>query len=290
MLTPTNLGEKIYAGNGGSHDDSHACLYVRRLVSGLPRAKREARRFLVLQFWLDDSGKEKLPIFVLAGYAASVEEWSAFADDWQALLDKEPKLDYIKAYEAFGFRKQFKGWSEFHRDRRLMEFVPLIRKYSNRGLAFTIGHNHFSDKNDPVWGFKQPYMFAYITALSGLLKFAQDNPAKEKIEVIFDNGVVHRRQAKAAYKELFRRLPKDATDLLDRDEPRFEDDKKFNPLQAADLLAHCVRARSDPNPLYDRVRVSPIYNALMRGVAILPIDEAVSLYKERTKKMLSGGL
>lgn len=289
MLTPTKEDRSVYLGNSRTRTEDHASVYVRRLVSGLSRARREARRFLVLQFWLDDSGKEQMPIFVLAGYAASVDEWTVFADEWQALLDKEPKLDYIKAYEAFGFRKQFKGWNEFHRDKRLMEFVPLVEKYSNRGLAFTIGHNHFRDKSDPVWGFKQPYMFAYITALTGLLRFAQGNPAKEKIEIIFDNGVVHRRQAKAAYKELFHRLPKDVTDLLDRDEPRFEDDKKFNPLQAADLLAHCVRARSDPNPLYDRVRVSPIYNALMRRVAILPIDEAIPTYKERTKKVLKGG-
>lgn len=82
-----------------AHGDEYACLYVRRLVSGLPSQDR-SRCFAVLQFWLDDSGKGQPPVFVLAGYVARVEQWNAFADEWQIFLNQNPRLEYIKGYEA----------------------------------------------------------------------------------------------------------------------------------------------------------------------------------------------
>jgi hypothetical protein len=239
----------------------------------------------MLQVWLDDSGKANPPVFVLAGYFAYADDWIAFAHRWQTLLDVEPRLKYIKAYEAFGLRGEFKGWEAGARDTRLIQFLTPIFTYCRLSVAFTVDHRHFADKRDPVWGFKNAYMFTYISALTGVLRFVATKLPHETIEIIFDNGVVHPKQAQSAYKELFGRLPKQATDRLARKEPRFEDDKDFNPLQAADLLAHCVRAKYDPNPLYERVRASPIYERLMERVFILSIDRKVASFKERVKRV-----
>jgi len=223
----------------------------------------------VLQIWFDDSGKGHGPVFVLAGYLAPVEDWCGFADEWKAVLGKEPnKLDYLKGYEAFGLRKQFKGWTETDRDQRVAEFLPLIDKYSGKGLAIVIPHDQF-DKilKQSFQPFRNPYMFAYALSFSVMLHFAHGNPAREPIELIFDEDVIKRKQAEKAYKEMFRVYPADVTGLLGRKEPRFENDKQFNPLQASDLLAYCVRARHESDPRYDRVRESPIYDALAGGTA-----------------------
>ena len=116
--------------------------------------------------WFDDSGKGHGPVFVLAGYLATVEDWCAFADDWKTLLHQGPKpLSYIKGYEAFGFNKQFIGWNETDRDARLTEFLEIVDRYSSKGLAIVIPHDLFDKilKQD-IQGFKNPYMFASVVA------------------------------------------------------------------------------------------------------------------------------
>jgi len=226
----------------------------------------------VLQVWFDDSGKGHGPAFVLAGYLADVESWVSFAKRWDSLLKSSDNgrksLEYVKGYEAFGFRDQFKGWTERERDDRLMEFMALIDDCSSRGLAIVISHDSFGKiLAQPFQPFKNPYMFAYALSFSVMLHFAHGNPSKERIELIFDNDVIKRKQAEKAYKEIFRVYPSDVTALLGRSEPRFEDDKQFNALQASDLLAYCVRARYESGTKYEQVRRSPIYETLAGGTA-----------------------
>ena len=219
----------------------------------------------MLQIWFDDSGKDgKSPVFVLAGYLATVEDWCGFADDWKTLLHQGPKpLDYIKGYEAFGFNRQFIGWNEIDRDARLREFLDITDRYSSKGLAIVIPHDLFTKiLRQTFQPFKNPYMFAYALCFSIMLHFAHGNPDREPIELIFDRDVIKRRQAENAYKDIYRVYPPEVTALLGRVEPRFEDDKEFNPLQASDLLAYCVRVRYETDSRFDAIRRSPIYKSL----------------------------
>lgn len=223
----------------------------------------------MLQIWFDDSGKGHGPVFVLAGYLATVEQWVGFADDWNALLHRKPRrLEYLKGYEAFGFNKQFLGWTPDDRDVRLMEFLRIVDTYSGKGLAIVIPHDIFARiLKQTFQPFMNPYMFAYALSFSVMLHYAHGNPAREPIELIFDEDVIKRRQAEKAYADMFRVYPPDFTDLLDRKEPRFENDKMFNPLQAADLLAYCVRVRYESEPRFDLIRRSPVYESLAGGIA-----------------------
>jgi len=151
-----------------------------------------------------------------------------------------------------------------------MEFMPIIDDCSGKGLAIVIPHDPFArilkQKFQP---FKNPYMFAYALSFSVMLHFAHGNPSRERIELIFDNNVIKPKQAEEAYKEIFRVYPPDVTALLGRSEPRFEDDKKFNALQASDLLAYCVRARYESGAKYEQVKRSPVYEVLAGGPAKL---------------------
>lgn len=89
------------------------------------------------------------------------------------------------------------------------------------------------------WYFKQPYFVAFDCVFGGVLRYARNRKQFEKVEFIFDNGLVDRRNLAFAYSPLLRSLGDDA--LLIEGEPQFRDDKAFAPLQAADLLAWHVR-------------------------------------------------
>jgi hypothetical protein len=242
----------------------------------------------MLQVWLDDSGKGQMPAFVLAGYFAPVENWINFSDEWKALLAKPSRpLSYIKGYEAFGLRRNFKGWNVSDRDERLLEFVPLIQKHSGRGIAFVIDHAAFDQIIEQAESspFRNPYTLAYFLSLATILPIVQEFFPSEKIDIVFDRDVVNRRQAEAAYEHLFTRAPQLAARLA-RDEPRFDDGHIFMPLQAADLVAHCIRADHDPDPKYVRVRNSPVFGALRDIVtALVTVDpEQMQYWRTRVEK------
>jgi hypothetical protein len=239
----------------------------------------------MLQVWLDDSGKGQLPAFALAGYLGTVDDWMDFSDKWWTLLNEDPKLDYIKGYEAFGLRGEFKGWTPEDRDQRLLKFVPLIKKYSGKGFALMIGHEPFNTivKDAPGTPFRTPYTFAYAMSLSTLLQLAPDINPKGLIDIVFDRDVIKRRQAENAYCAIFKVWPAEITSRLARREPKFEDDKSFVPLQAADMLAHCIRAYFDPHVRYQRVRESAVLPALREIPTALAIIGARHLHYMRSR-------
>ncbi len=256
----------------------------------MARRDREGRRCLVLQPVLDDSGKDGISVaFTIAGYVATVDEMSTLAGEWRRLLDEPPKLAYIKGYEAFGLNREFAGWSEQDRDARLLKFVTAIADCSRKGLAFVVDRTPFDRiKNlrdvDRVY-FKDPYDLMYALSFAALLQMLPDFD-EEHADLVFDRGLVTRRQAKRAYERMFAYWPAKITDRLLRKEPHWEDDQQFLPLQAADLLAYCVRAGRDPDPRHDRVRNSPVYSALRAVPTVLAyIDDARAQYlKDRITK------
>jgi len=79
---------------------------------------------MVLQGFFDDSGNEPTsPIFVLAGFITTNQQWAAFSDEWQLALDEPPRLKYFKMAEAEHCRGQFsktKGWINENLDARLL--------------------------------------------------------------------------------------------------------------------------------------------------------------------------
>jgi hypothetical protein len=269
-------------GHWGCGDD-RPCIFVRTLVSGLANEDRKRWRFLVLQPALDDSGKDGLsPAFTIAGYVATVDEMMALADEWKRLLNEHPKLDYIKGYEAFGLNRQFAGWTQKDRDSRLLKFVTAIMHCSGKGLAFVTDHPAFDlienlKDADGVY-FKDPYELMYLWSFSQLLQMLPDFGEKQA-DLVFDRDLATRRQANRAYKRIFAEWPTEITSRLLRKEPHWEDDKQFLALQAADLLAYCVRAGRDPDLRHDRVRKSPVYAALRAiPTVLLDIDDGRAQY------------
>lgn len=156
-----------------NHDqcsDDKACLQIRSLFSGMPRELRERARLVVLQAWIDDSGKEgkaQSPVYVLAGFSAQKDIWEDFADEWQDELRQSPRLRYLKASDAYNLEGEFgydKGtntvseWVRVHgrgntsaRDARLSRFVKIIAKHlapdprESYGLTWMLSHREYED-------------------------------------------------------------------------------------------------------------------------------------------------
>ena len=195
----------------------------------------------MLQVFVDDSGRGENadnPTFVLAGYIGRVRNWEAAADDLQRIMRKNPKLLYLKGKEAAALNRNFKGWDAKERDAKLTEMIAVLNKY--RMIAISIGVT-YRDFNRilvmPKGIMKNPYALAFCNMVTWILDSAAENPLREKIELIFDQGLIGREpNINAAYEGIMERLPKRMTDLL-IGRPRFEDDKCFLPLQMADLFA-----------------------------------------------------
>jgi hypothetical protein len=222
----------------------------------------------VFQIAIDESGRgqESDPAFVLAGYAARVQNWEAFSDRWQEILHKRPHLEYLKAKEAYSLQGQFRGWTPLQRDERVLELIALIRQFSPSAVKLVISGKEFEQILGTKKGaFKNVYWLAVASLTVAVLADRFKQHTREKIEFIFDEGTMKARFFEKSYRAMIASLPKNATELLAR-KSRMENDRKFLPLQAADLLAWNVRnslqdAASDASPTWMALKTMHIGDA-----------------------------
>lgn len=125
---------------------SAAAQRILALVCGYPRERRLKQPIVILQANIDDSGKGQHPVFVLAGFVASAERWTAFANDWQTCLDANPPIAYFKMKEAADRRDEFHS-SRFptdeHRNERLRAFMGIIDEHLPLGVACVVNHEDY---------------------------------------------------------------------------------------------------------------------------------------------------
>jgi hypothetical protein len=120
---------------------------VWAIGSVLPRGLQECPNIMVLQAYIDDSGSEPTQQhFVLAGFAASPEAWSVFANEWDAALKLPPSLDYFKAKEAYRLQDQFsrrRGWTETLRDERIALFDEITARHAVLRISSSMKNDDF---------------------------------------------------------------------------------------------------------------------------------------------------
>ncbi len=224
----------------------------------MPKKERDRTNLAVMQAWFDDTGKDGTrAVFVLAGLVAPVKNWAAASDEWQAVLDRPPRLQYFKAYEAYGFRKQFRGWSESARDKKLDELIAIIEKYApphrGGGSTFSIQYDDWdsiisialSKEHPELRRFKNPYYMAFIGTIGAMLHEAYERPTIETLHLLFDEGIERDPSSlKEGYRDFVQfinQIHPEHVALLHNKEAEFRDDKKDRPLQASDLFAWHVR-------------------------------------------------
>lgn len=218
-----------------STDSSRAIEAIDALVSGYTAARRARALFVMLQVFVDDSYDAESRVFVLAGYAASVDQWKAFTAQWDHILIGQ-KLPYFKMSES-------NQWGE----ERLSSILPYLQNVIcdnvQFGVQVVVDKEMLLSEFDGFLGKKiaNPYYFSFFRLLTKIL-MREDLPGgnHDKIEFIFDEQIHEKKYIREVWEEFKSILPEQALSRLGG-EPIFRSDKDVLPLQAADFRAWQVR-------------------------------------------------
>jgi hypothetical protein len=209
---------------------------IRALASGLSPRDRAKRALMMLQAFIDDSSNERPPIFVLAGYLASVSQWEALSKDWAFALESW-HLPYFKMSEAAA------AWSEELQRERIGYLYRLIDENVSGAFVNVLDPFVLKDvmQKHPSPHFSQPYTFSFFSLISQVTRSGLIG-ADNEIEFIFDEQMTEKKIIREVWDIFANSAPAEAKQRL-AGEPLFGDDKKFMPLQAADLYAWWIRRR-----------------------------------------------
>jgi hypothetical protein len=274
---------------------------VLALVSGLPSSKRGKRLLMVFQVFIDDSGSEpQSPIFVLAGFIASHDNWARFADDWQTGLDKPPKLDYFKMSEAAWLRGQFsreRGWTETKRDNRVTAFASMILKHAAVRVETTMRHDEFSRYIASIPAVHRslyidhPYAMLFFQAIMTVAAHQDRFGMVEPCAFIFDKQIGFSDEVNRVWSRFKASLDKSTTSDLAKfvgSRPIFRGEMEFLPLQAADLCAWQLRNHYVENHRVENQTIAIPPNRVFAALRRMP--SIYRHYDERQFKRLNASL
>jgi hypothetical protein len=216
-------------------------------VAGLaPSTKPWERLFVVFQAYIDDSVTNN-GTFVLGGYIASVESWAAFSKAW------EPLLPLFSTRSNTG-KYRFKMSEMTMRMADVRIFYEVIEQHAAFKVACKITIPDLKRAIDRIWIERTPIIHGdwsnpYFVCFRGLMdlfhqarfdeRTAKVIPIEQKMDFYFDahtsSKAIH-----SAWNEYLQNRPQEVKEMYGN-EPRFEDDEEFLPLQAADFWAWWVR-------------------------------------------------
>jgi hypothetical protein len=96
-----------------------------------------------MQAYIDDS--KGPPVFVLAGFIARTDQWSALTARWHDALDLPPRLKYFKMHEAHTCTGEFTGWKQTDRDVRLASLAGIIKDHVVAGVSSVVRQDDYDE-------------------------------------------------------------------------------------------------------------------------------------------------
>jgi hypothetical protein len=212
-------------------------------VSGLRPSRADSRGLAVFQAYVDESEAEG-GFFALGGLISTAERWASFSREWEAML----KHGTLSKTGEYHFKMAEMAISE-ERKQRVPWFFNVAAKHSISLFSCVIHKQHLSN----AWGriyvpginirsteMRNIWTVAFRILMDSLYfgRNALGLPKGEKLHFIFDErsekSVIMER-----WDEYIGGLPE--AESLFGGPPRFENDREFLPLQAADLWAWWAR-------------------------------------------------
>ena len=216
------------------------------------RSQMEKRSYFILRGYIDDSGyRDHSPVMVLGGWITPVVNWLEFVPEWQAMLDMPLRLDYFKMNETANLDGQFDGWSDQRRDERVALAFKIIEQHAKFKVSCIIHLEPFyrifnSDLVEK--SARNPYYLAFCSIINDVAYHQRTHGIEEKIDFVFDDQVMEKGKIFDAWDKVKEKNSRSDTKDLIGSVPAFLDDKRFLPLQAADLIAWWIRKMVTDEP------------------------------------------
>lgn len=157
------------------------------------------RQILMLRAYIDDSGSNgQSPFYVLAGFVATVPAWELFSNEWQAVLEMPPALEYVKASEAHRLRDQFFRTTPEDRGKRLDLLGEITRKHVIAGAGVAIRQEAYNRiiRGNINRRFDNPYFICFVGIIDLLMQYTSDLGFKDTLDFVFDEQSIDRKVAR----------------------------------------------------------------------------------------------
>lgn len=197
---------------------------------------------MTLRFFIDDSGKNDPPVFVLGGAVFDVARLTAFEDSWNAALAASPSIPFLKMKDANARKGAFKGMSNEDRDAKLEALGSALADHAVSTISITVRHDDY----ERIYGGRmmrwmdRPYQMMFHLMIATGFMLAQGQEPGTSGEFVFDRQLEHEEALREAFPALRSMLEPSISDFM-RTDPRHADDRDEVGLQAADMVAWHVR-------------------------------------------------
>jgi len=182
----------------------------------------------MLKAYVDESGTHDQKVTCVAGLLYTRKNIKNLERAWKRALDCYG-LEYFHSTEANGLKGQFRNSNPARRDEACSRFVGMLPKYASGGaFAYITGIDDFKVyKKKHVWNHSQYATCAYACVV--LLQDIARDLEESEVDITFETGVHGQGDLKIILEK-----------MQDSGEPLTfgTRDKKFRPLQTADILAY----------------------------------------------------
>ena len=197
---------------------------------------------MALRFFIDDSGKNDPPVFVLGGVGIEEDRVEAFETAWNAVLAAVPAIPFLKTKDANRKAGAFKGMTHAQRDEKMAALGEVLRDHVTATVAVLVRHDDYQRifAGKMMHWMDRPYQMMFHLTIATVYKLCKEQGFGETASFVFDRQLDH----EAALRESFPAMIRGAEPALKTfltSEPRHADDKEEVALQAADLVAWHVR-------------------------------------------------
>lgn len=195
-----------------------------------------------LRFYIDDSGKNDPPVFVLGGVAFDTERIATFEAEWLAELAAPPTIPLLKMKDANAGRGAFKGVPRDERDAKLARLGDILRKHATATLAVIVRHDDYERifAGKMMAWMDRPYQMMFHLTIATAYKLVTERRLVGTAEFVFDRQLEHEAALRESYPALRRGMEPALAAFLPEN-PRHADDQVEVALQAADMIAWHVR-------------------------------------------------
>ena len=241
-MSSTQTMERSHVSAAYGNDSS---AHIKALVSGYPGRLWHEKLLVMFQAYVDDSvselGERK---FYLCAYVSTASQWIRFSDDWDEALKAPPTIAAFHMVDAWSYSGEFRGWSESARNAKLEKMASVVKKYKPLAVEVSLSLNKFEAifKDSAPFFLKSPYFMCFYGMIITIGQFHKQQNLDVPVDFIFDKTT--QSVGTIAFFEYVKEQFPELSQILGST-PIFRDDVAVVPLQAADMLAWCLRRKSE---------------------------------------------